>query len=134
MTSFLWGIFIFKERISSIVRICTGIFFLVCGLIGTTYFSAPEPEIKPMILLENEIAEIETIRLRESLLMEKDNCIESQTTNNHSPLDITNPVPKKSIHMMFMGFKFRRYTLGLLGAVIDGICGGCTLVPMHYSK
>ena len=129
----MWGIFIFKERVPSIVQTCMGIFFLVCGLIGTTYFSAPEPEIKPIILLENETAEIEAVRLRESLLLGKENCIESQTALNDSLLDSINPIQKKSTHIMFMGIKFRRYALGLLGAVVDGICGGSTLVPMHYS-
>ena len=132
LISFIWGLFIFDEKVRSMSQTLSGVIFLISGLVGMTYFSAPEPEIKPMVILDNDV---EAVNFSESLLkrsdMENGNVSSPENTEESLSPTASN---EKDTHIIIMGIKFRRYTLGLLGAATDGFFGGSALVPMHYSK
>ena len=132
LISFVWGLFIFDEKVRSTSQTLSGVLFLISGLVGMTYFSAPEPEIKPMIVLDNDI---EAVNLRESLLKRTDTDNDNVPNPENTEGSLTPTASdEKDTHIIVMGIKFRRYTLGLLGAATDGFLGGSALVPMHYSK
>jgi len=125
-------LFIFDEKVRSMTQTFLGIFFLISGLVGMTHFSAPEREIKPMVILDNDI---EAFNFRESLMdgMHKENDDDPSSNPNEGFPNVT-ASGEKDMHIQFLGIKFQRYTLGILGAASDGFLGGSALVPMHYSN
>uniref|UniRef100_A0A7S2VZR1 EamA domain-containing protein n=1 Tax=Eucampia antarctica TaxID=49252 RepID=A0A7S2VZR1_9STRA len=140
LVSFFWGLFIFDERVKSLFLTCIGMGFLIGGLIGMTFFSCPERKIESMIILEQDV---ETVNLGESLLTKDSDQddpqpqheADGQQFGHHDYYPTTSEAfPKKDNHIIFLGVKFERYTLGLIGAASDGLLGGSALVPMHYSK
>lgn len=46
IVSFFWGIFIFEEKIFSIGETCVGVFCLICGLLGMSYFSSSSSSVQ----------------------------------------------------------------------------------------
>lgn len=129
LISFFWGLFIFDEKVRSFYQTCIGIIFLVSGLIGMTFFSSPEREIESMIVLEQDV---DTTNLRDELLSDhedSENLSIDQENPSYLPSSLqlaeNKPIAvKKDSHVMFLGMKVERYTLGLIGAATDGFLGG----------
>eukprot|EP00978_Attheya_sp_CCMP212_P045061 scaffold332459_cov46-Attheya_sp.AAC.2 len=155
LISFIWGLFIFDEPVKSLEKTFFGAILMISGLIGMSYFSSPSGPHRSSVahtLINND--EVESLAftddLSQNLLASPDDesqveacakpCTIQEGTerddgfenldNQTDDMDITDRGQIVSI----LGFNISRRHLGLLGAATDGIMGGSSLVPMHYSK
>jgi hypothetical protein len=149
LISFIWGLFIFDEPVKSLEKTFFGAILMISGLIGMSYFSSPSS--RQRLSVNND--EVESLAfaddLSQNLLASPDEesrveaCVTSSTIqegterddgfenlDNQTDVDTTGTGQTISI----LGFNISRRHLGLLGAATDGIMGGSSLVPMHYSE
>lgn len=86
ITSFCWGIFIFKEEVKSVNGACYAAFVLIIGLVGMSSYSEP-PSKKDKLLKESEIP----------LLLMKSSPAEVKESSSHEKMveacDITTLTP-----------------------------------------
>jgi len=198
LMSFAWGIFTFGESVDSVAKTLCGIFILLTGFVGMSYFSSasqhpttlspevsetsPDDEYISMEDAENDALENFNENDMQESSIEIDiqeycneNDIQCPTKNDmHEPLlqrvgdggsSVTEDIPPNSsrnhnnMHepllnelregdngvaedipsnqsgkIYILGMHCNKRTIGIIGAVIDGILGGSALVPMHYSS
>ncbi len=156
LVSFTWGIFMFGERVVSVEKTVFGIFMMVAGVAGMAYFSSPQ------IMEEEEVPVVSSLSssilplgmgdgegnsplfegMKQPLLDEetqKNNELESGHTSpttvdeNEYRSIVDDQIEIDDTQVLFLGMKWNRRRLGILGAVMDGILGGGNLIPMHYS-
>ena len=136
LVAFAWGLCMFGEPVKSPMGTAVAVAFMLVGLCGMSYFASSSssllslsslPEMQDSTPTESERED--TMPLEEPLLVpdteEADNL--NLETSDASVLTFS-PSTSKS----FCGLGTR--TLGILGAVIDGLYGGSVLVPMHFVK
>jgi len=130
LVSFLFGTFVFRERVYSGVATLCGISMLLVGFAGMTYFSSPPSTSNTADMSSNDdiilsVSSDDSCNsddLRESLLND-----DSTGTNNTEDLESSRTI-------IFLGLEWDRRTLGIIGAAVDGLLGGSLLIPMHYSS
>lgn len=158
LVSFTWGIFMFGERVVSVEKTIFGIFMMISGVVGMTYFSSPQimeegevvvvsslsSSILPLGVGEGEgdsalLEEMKQPLLDEETQDQKNSEFESGHTSpitvdeNESRSIVDEQIEIDDTQVLFIGMKWNRRRLGILGAVMDGILGGGNLIPMHYS-
>jgi len=155
LVSFAWGIFVFGEQVQSVSSTLFGVLMMIVGFIGMAYFSAPEAEENEnenenendgSSVSDNQFACIETETeafselandndLTEPLLDNNDNAHdeEAHESERADPSTKINEVQENKNTIMFMGMKCDRKKLGILGAAVDGLMGGSTLIPMKLA-
>jgi hypothetical protein len=155
LISFIWGLFIFDEPVKSLEKTFFGAILMISGLIGMSYFSSPSaPQRSSVVhtLINND--EVESLAfiddLSQNLLASPDDesqveafakscTIQEGTERDDGVENVDNQADDMGITdrgqtISILGFNISRRRLGLLGAATDGIMGGSSLVPMHYSK
>mmetsp|Transcript_10304 Transcript_10304/g.15827 ORF Transcript_10304/g.15827 Transcript_10304/m.15827 type:complete len:337 (+) Transcript_10304:93-1103(+) len=109
LVSFIWGIFIFRENVTSQIGACMAILFMVAGIVGMSYYSSVNSEYEECDNDEEEEGEI----------------------NDEN--DDTIRLPDHDVVVIF-GCKIKKRTLGIMAAAFNGIWGGSIMVPMHFSN
>ena len=149
--SYFWGLLIFEEHVKSFMFTFFGIFTMILGLAGMTYYSSPPGEeslLLPAPTIE-EYSEDDAISvmmessLRSRLLDAYDNVsqridVSDKESRAHS-LQLErggygdSDEENEEEYIKFLGMRWKRRVLGLICAGSDGILGGSALVPMHYA-
>jgi hypothetical protein len=157
ITSFIWGILIFEEKVQSIFH--TGLAFttLGIGLVGMSTYSKPPP-----VLVSNKKPKDE-----EAALLVNSDAIDGdadeRTTTKRKTIDATSASPKRILQslsstvlemepiaddrflkgnevdkdrVVFFGgrLSFTKRQLGIIGAVVNGLWGGLNLIPLHFAQ
>jgi hypothetical protein len=140
LVSFVWGIFIFKERVHSKFAASLAIMCMVFGLLGMSYFSSPSTGLEldcddDLQLEEDRIRIRSTSSSVEYQGVEStfdDEVVDGETVN--SQFDDTDEDESQVIitDRVVMGCKLTKRQLGMLAAVFCGIWGGSILVPMKF--
>jgi len=146
LISFCWGIFFFGEQVQSVSGTAFGILMMIIGFIGMAYFSSFKDEIIETPVTEEASLEM-TRDLTEPLLeieIETNNDNDEEIVEDTAGENDGSPIAEVSQScqqdddtnddiMMFCGIKWERKVLGVLGACVDGILGGSTLIPMKLA-
>mmetsp|Transcript_681 Transcript_681/g.1034 ORF Transcript_681/g.1034 Transcript_681/m.1034 type:complete len:386 (+) Transcript_681:66-1223(+) len=144
LVSFVWGIFIFDEAVTSIVGACFGIVFMMIGLWGMSYYSSPKviPAISHVKKHDEVITSWEYATLRQ-----KESDTYRTIEDSQGPMQIIADVDSshghsKRVHgalnptltINVFGKRVTRRQMGLACAVFNGVWGGSIMVPMHFSS
>ena len=122
LVAFAWGCFIFHEPVQSITGTVVAIVGLLSGLVGMSYFASrgrrggEDEETGPGDEAENEHS---SVSAAQEPLLPIDNAQHQQQEHHHQ--------------QQYSLFGWSSHTMGLLGAILDGLYGGSVLVPMHFA-
>lgn len=151
LISFVWGIFVFDEHVTSKRIACVAIVFMMVGICGMAFVSSPEQN--PMTFLEddrhdtatppNETVPYNSVEesqsrssgyhgiQREDLDSFSDDVDLDQL---HQEPDTRIPPPPPFDGHVILGRQIPKRTLGIAAAVFCGIWGGSIMVPMHFAS
>lgn len=143
LVSFLFGIFIFQERVKSIVSVAFAFLTLIVGLIGMSRFSSEQRKMilekKTKVPSKNapQLESSERLGMSERGIM----AVTGLSSMEIEPLiddeDIIMGEEKDPSAQRFFFFGGRlvltRRQTGIVGAVLNGVWGGLNLVPLHYA-
>ncbi|GFH59138.1 hypothetical protein CTEN210_15614 [Chaetoceros tenuissimus] len=146
LISFSWGIFFFDEQVNSIWSTAFGVMMLVLGFIGMAYFSSGSNSGSSDAIGSEQTLELST-DLNEPLLNADSEDIENgdqhssnTATNNENEqtqdgqtLENASRKQDDENTIIFLGIKWERRLLGLIGAACDGLLGGSNLIPMKLA-
>jgi glucose uptake protein GlcU len=161
LVSFIWGIFIFGEEVRSRWGASFAVFCIMLGLVGMSYYSAPECDTAQLdssstsratyteVSSQHEDEEAETIdgvmnvdsmhkltgRTVQSDSAKVDNYqskIPTREVNEDERSD--NKGKLRFPYEVVWGRKISKRHLGMLGAAFNGIWGGSIMAPMKLSK
>mmetsp|Transcript_19937 Transcript_19937/g.30182 ORF Transcript_19937/g.30182 Transcript_19937/m.30182 type:complete len:382 (-) Transcript_19937:41-1186(-) len=137
LVSFVWGIFVFSEKVKSKCMASVAILIMMCGLWGMSFFSNPVHHHETMETRADAHFESATegIQAKSSDYTQiapvsdfddtfEDNIDSSLNLDTSSESSLTEKVTSESVTK-------RRW--GLAGAVFNGIWGGSIMVPMHFA-
>ena len=118
--AFVWGVFIFDERVRSRLNATVAIVLMVMGLWGMSYFSSPQRA-------QHVDVDVEDNLLAQSLLSGNNDDIESTAED-------CDESAQNSVTESKWLDRLSKRQIGLLFATIDGVWGGSILVPMRFAK
>ena len=150
MVGFIWGIFIFQERVRSFTGAVIAILCMMSGLCGMSYFASNEHSKQQELPLERDDQQ-ETILLSKNKQDDKDasdnepflgiqDALEDDSYFIESAIELNSNEPEasgveKDDFVRILGYyNIQRRKLGILCACFDGLWGGSILVPMHFAK
>lgn len=150
MVGFIWGIFIFQERVRSFTGAVIAILCMMSGLCGMSYFASNERSKQQELPLERDDQQ-ETILLSKNKQDDKDasdnepflgiqDALEDDSYFIESAIELNSNEPEasgveKDDFVRILGYyNIQRRKLGILCACFDGLWGGSILVPMHFAK
>jgi hypothetical protein len=87
LTSFAWGIFVFEEHVKTKAGACCACATLICGLIGMSWFSRPQPKIKTELVVVGSAEEAK-----------EDSDHEAQQIPMHSAQDMNGTISGTTTH------------------------------------
>ena len=139
VTSFIFGILIFKEEVKSVYHTAFAFFTLAIGLVGMSTFSKPAtPSRKPKAV---DVGDSENDE-RPSTMKRK--AAESSSISARKPPEMellvagdgeSKGVLDQERIVLFCGrVALTKRQLGIVGAVINGLWGGLSLIPLHYAQ
>ena len=151
MMNFIWGILVFEERVKSFHGTCGAFLLLLIGLVGMSTSSAPSKGPVDRINSSTSLSSSKTLdrmesakplvssrhhrKLRKRTTMElEDTASDSFSDSEEDIPDEKSPETKDRIVICGGRFAVTSRQYGILGAVINGVCGGTTLIPMHYAS
>ena len=146
MISFTWGIFFFDEQVKSVWSTVFGVMMLILGFIGMAYFSSGSKSGSSDAIGSEQTLEL-SADLNEPLLNADSEDVENgdQHSNNaaisneneqtQAEQTLENASRKQDDEntIIFLGIKWERRLLGILGAACDGLLGGSNLIPMKLA-
>ena len=156
LISFVWGIFIFGERVKSKMTASLAIVLIVSGLWGMSFYSSPEiRKASKKINHQDEEGAMGMVALQTHLPDPLEKALHSMVNVEGNEkykygsvvntVDIPSDIPLEKMPICSIDerkaypliphakTKFSRRTLGLLAAVFNGFWGGSVFVPMHYA-
>lgn len=128
MMNFLWGILIFQEPIHSFWDTCCAFFLLGCGVVGMSRYSAPPTPPTPDIWVEDSGDHVPLI------ISEEDGLRQRNSLDEAPPVDVKQTTKELKIPLFGGTVAMTRRQLGIVGAVVNGIVAGSSLIPLHYAK
>jgi len=161
LTSFVFGIIIFQERVKDFTQTCFAFAFLILGLVGMSRYSAHQPEkddhymssslrksiskLPPMAGpikrthsgsngIDNPLGVVATtglVPLEMEPLVMADD--EAMIMGVEHDIDVKNRSNKDRLIFFGARVSLTRRQLGILGAVVNGAWGGMNLIPLHYA-
>ena len=162
LTSFVFGIIIFQEKVKSLEAAAMAFFLLMLGLVGMSRYSAPqsatvatEKQLPPLEPATTSVAlpSVKRVVKRASSLNNAATIEESPNATNMIPLELEplmsddsldsdaedNTDGTKKLHkdlvVLFGGrLMMTKRQLGVLGAVVNGAWGGMNLIPLHLAR
>lgn len=146
MISFTWGIFFFDEQVKSVWSTVFGVMMLILGFVGMAYFSSGSKSGSSDAIGSEQTLEL-SADLNEPLLNADSEDVENgdQHSNNaaisneneqtQAEQTLENASRKQDDEntIIFLGIKWERRLLGILGAACDGLLGGSNLIPMKLA-
>ena len=162
LTSFLWGIVVFQEKVRSFSGACGAFVLLIAGLVGMSRYS--RPVAKPFPAKMGKLDDFDDSSTDSSDEETAENLLRMASKRKSlkrlgsglrdgpiiTPLEIAplvdNPESKQSVdpkakdlsnkdRIVFCRGRIAatRRQLGILGAVINGVWGANNLIPLHYA-
>ncbi len=145
--SFVWGVFIFRERQKSTFGAIISVALLCAGLCGISYFSSKEVEITKE---ERAQEQHETRNVQQSASLAGESTpLWGKGDNNNVSLDLQHfphsGIPPHchqiiDIHLPALpatsnerAYRVSKYHLGLCMAVVNGVLASTMMVPLHYA-
>lgn len=128
VTSFIFGILIFKEEVKNVYYTAFAFLTLAVGLVGMSTFSKPAtPNRKPKAVDvgDSELEERPTTMKRKAAEME---LLVGGVGDSKGALD------QERIVLFCGRVSLTKRQLGIIGAVINGLWGGLNLIPLHYAQ
>lgn len=153
MVNFFFGILVFHEGVKSFAETCASFVLLSFGLVGMSFYSTPNVKQSSSKTLRK--TESGKGKERQSLSSgapggADDDEFESSdrrsryrkasTHSDDSDVEAANSIddgagekgPKDNI-ILFGSIILSKREVGITAAAINGLCGGTSLVPMHYA-
>jgi len=136
--SFIWGLFIFEERVKSKVVALTAMMLLLIGVWGMSYFSSPDrintDEKFNVVISFNESSTEPSSNEYESKKELTAFQISTETTFDTCDDIIAAEIvdTRSTVYCFFTKLSKRKF--GLCCAIFNGLWGGSIMVPMHYSE
>lgn len=124
MVNFLFGIIIFKEPVHDILGTMASFLLLIVGLVGMSHYSAPKKKAFLTPSSSYEFEEQLTAPLEDPL---GDAHKEGATVNEQQNSN-------DSVHYILFGVSLNQRQCGILGAAMNGVFTGGSLIPLHYAK
>ncbi|KAL3924320.1 MAG: hypothetical protein SGILL_001119 [Bacillariaceae sp.] len=153
MINFLFGILVFQEPVADIFGTLCSFLFLIVGLVGMSQYSAPQRKDTTMVAAEvhengDDEGDDDAEHLNYQPLPEDPQPDAQQeeplpeTEGLQRDVSITAPEPmndqeeEKAPHLiLFHGrLLLTKRQCGILGAAMNGVMTGGSLVPVHYAK
>ncbi|CAB9520495.1 expressed unknown protein [Seminavis robusta] len=159
LTSFIFGIVVFQEKVKNFYYTCYSFLILIVGLVGMAKYAAapddsepkklvqsPRPTAptkseeysspKPKTPVEKGVSNLQPMEI-EPLLEEGKN--PDQSTNGdfaEMDDDSSAKLTGSKDRIIFWGGRMAltRHQTGVIGAVINGAWGGLNLIPLHYAR
>lgn len=149
ISSFIWGIVIFQEKVKNLLHTSVAFILLMAGLIGMSQYAKPESTVPLKARILDDILEEGDSDSTEDgkaginkrkvvgpiashLLDQKSFEIEPLVTDQSA--DIKDGSEKDHIVLFGGRIALTRRQLGVLGAAINGGWGGLNLIPMHIAS
>lgn len=127
--SFVWGIFVFKEAVSSIYLACFAVSLMIIGIYGMSHYSSPEPSVGHGLVTGNDDEPEHSRGARDGYIDVKGD----EMVAMDAELEETDSTGSQLETITVLGRKFSRRTLGICAAVFNGTWGGSIMVPMHWA-
>lgn len=126
MVNFIFGILIFREPVYDVLGTLASFLLLIVGLVGMSHYSAPHKKglLNPQMTYEFEDPKITS--LEDPLTdgqTEEDEDETAEKEENHD-----------AVHFVLCGKPLNKRQCGLLGAAMNGVFTGGSLIPLHYAK
>jgi len=137
--SFFWGIFVFHERVRSLLGACSAAAVLIVGLFGMSIFSHAEEnsEIVSRTLSADSSSDsdgLSSLSGDQKLLLVEDNLpkYEKYGTVSYN-MNLSEQISQRRIFQI--GFlRISVYQMGILGAIFNGLWAGTMMVPLHFAR
>lgn len=137
--SFFWGIFVFHERVRSLLGACSAAAVLIVGLFGMSIFSHAEEnsEMVSRTLSTDSSSDgdgLSSLSGDQKLLLVEDNLpkYEKYGTVSHN-MNLNEQISQRMIFQI--GFlRISVYQMGILGAIFNGLWAGTMMVPLHFAR
>jgi hypothetical protein len=148
LVSFSWGIFVFEEQVRSKTIASLAVFFMICGIVGMSYFSSPtvsSGNSTSCTLCKKETHMAGTpvpmhpkrnpIPFQRPITYQNVPHEDDPYPSNSNPLEIDPPLHSLCTcdKVQIWGWTISKRTSGLIAAAINGLWGGSILVPMHFA-
>jgi Transmembrane family, TMEM144 of transporters len=144
ITSFFWGIVIFREEVKDMFHAVVAFMLIMAGLVGMGIYAKPEMSLPLKIDLQSDGSDSDDSR-SESIVTPKRK--RSAKAFLNGPIEIEPLVlfptfrnsngkdgSGKDYVVLFGGrISLTRRQLGILGALTNGLWGGLNLIPMHFA-
>lgn len=151
--NFFFGILVFHEGVKSFAETCGSFVLLSIGLVGMSLYSTPSSSSSP------KPEEIESVnRLRrpthsndsraklnpddhedfesgsesKSMLRQRQSTMSDNEMEEGNYDDAGDKGPKDTL-ILFGSIILSKRDLGIVASAVNGLCGGTSLVPMHYA-
>lgn len=155
ISSFIWGIVIFQEKVKNLLHTSVAFLLLMTGLIGMSRYAKPESTVlsKARILDDlSEESDSDSMEEGKTGINKKRKVVGPMTSNisDQKSFEIEPLTPNRSAdiqdemikdgsekdHIVFFGGRIAltRRQLGVLGAAVNGGWGGLNLIPMHIAS
>ncbi|KAL3816751.1 hypothetical protein ACHAXA_004903, partial [Cyclostephanos tholiformis] len=145
--SFIWGVFIFRERQKSTAGAIISVALLCAGLCGISYFSSIEVEMKnewrgQEQMQTRNVEQSGTLACESTPLWEKGDNENVSLDLRHFPHSGIPPHCHQTIDLHLPSFPatsnehayhVSKYHLGLCMAVVNGVLASTMMVPLHYA-
>jgi hypothetical protein len=131
MVNFIFGILIFQEPVHDILGTLAAFLLLVVGLVGMSHYSAP----KKKGLLNAQLT-YESFDDEPSKAPMEDPLTDGQTVTEDTLVAGTASGEEShdEVHYVLFGVSLNKRQCGILGAAMNGVFTGGSLIPLHYAK
>ena len=145
--SFIWGVFIFREKQKSTVGAMLSVALLCVGLCGISYFSSMNAEMKKKGRSQEQqvtrnVEQGDSLAGETAPLLGKGDNDNVSLDLRHFPHSGMHPRCQQTIDLDLPGlssapneraYHISKYHLGLFMAVVNGVFASTIMVPLHYA-
>jgi len=155
IVNFLFGIIIFHEPVHDILGTLASFLLLIIGLIGMSHYSEPQKSTTTSVSSTTSSPLLALQPIHDSQTTTTTTTTPANTPEFYMATSSTTPPPQQpyddglileesllrddesdngAVHYQFLGIKLNQRQCGIMGAVMNGIFTGGSLVPLHYAK
>ena len=135
MVNFLFGIVIFREPVYDILGTLASFVLLIIGLVGMALYSAPQKGDTPTPSSSSSL--IQNLEDNSGQMTPMEDPLTQDLVVNGERMDIQLGEMRSShvhAHFVLCGIPLSQRQCGILGAAMNGVFTGSSLVPLHYAK
>lgn len=123
MVNFVFGILVFREPVHDVWGTLASFMLLIIGLVGMSKYSAPPPKAQATEAAEAG-AVTTTTEVDSKSPLEDPLTVETDTEMGK----------EHDAHFVLFGLPLTKRQCGILGAAMNGVFTGGSLIPLHYAK